>query len=126
MKAIFLALSLMMVPVFAGDTKVNHVDAKGAAALVKDGKVTVVDVRSANEFAEGHIDGAKNIDILEEKTFEPQLNALDKDKPVLVHCEAGGRSTRSLKTFEKLGFRNVTHLDGGLKAWRAAGLPVKK
>lgn len=126
-RTLILGLTMLVFSaVFGGDTKITHANAKEAAALVNSGKVTVVDVRSANEFAEGHIKGAKNIDILEEKTFEPQLNALDKNQPVLVHCEAGGRSTRSLKVFEKLGFKNVTHLDGGLKAWRAEGLPVKK
>lgn len=127
MKAFCLALSLILaMSVSAGETKITHVNAKEAAAVIKTGKVKIIDVRTANEFAKGHIDGAKNIDILEEKTFEPDLAALDKNQPVLVHCESGGRSTRSLKVFEKLGFKDVTHLDGGFRAWQSAGLPVKK
>ena len=118
--------ALFISSAFAGETKITHANAKEAAALVKAKKVVVVDVRTADEFAKGHIAGAKNVDILEEKTFETGLKALDKDKPVLVHCAAGGRSTRSLKMFEKLGFKDVTHLDGGLNAWQAEGLPVMK
>ncbi len=121
-----LLVMLLAVSALAGETKITHVNAKEAAAVIKTGRVKIIDVRTANEFAKGHIEGAKNIDILEEKTFEPDLNALDKSQPVLVHCESGGRSTRSLKVFEKLGFQDVTHLDGGFRAWEAAGLPVKK
>ena len=118
-------LLLTVSAVFAGDAKITHADAKEAAKLVKAKKVLVIDVRTPAEYSEGHIDGAKNIDFRDNK-FEAGLAALDKKQPVLVHCAAGGRSTSSLKVFEKLGFTNVTHLDGGLNAWKAEGLPVKK
>ena len=107
------------------EDKVKHVDAEAAAKLVAEGKVTVLDVRSPDEFTEGHIKGAKNVNILD-KDFEKQLQTVDKTKPVLVHCQAGGRSTRSLPTLEKLGFTEVYHLDGGLNAWQKAGKPVAK
>ena len=121
----FLVLSALS-SVLAGESKVTHANVTEAAALVKAKKVVVVDVRTAAEYANGHIEGAKNVDFLEEKTFESNLAKLDKDQPVLVHCAAGGRSTKSLKVFEKLGFKNITHMDGGLNAWQSAGLPVKK
>ncbi|MES2595516.1 MAG: rhodanese-like domain-containing protein [Verrucomicrobiota bacterium] len=117
-------LSLLPVALFAAD-KVTHVEADEAAKLIADGKVTVVDVRTAEEFKDGHIQGAKNIDITE-KDFDAKLGALDKSKPVLVHCQAGGRSTRSLPSFEKLSFPQVYHLDGGYNGWMKAGKPVEK
>lgn len=111
---------------FAGEAeKVKHVDAEKAAKLVQENKVSVLDVRTPEEFEEGHIKGAKNIDI-SSKDFVTQLDKLDKNKPVLVHCGAGGRSTRSLPTLEKLGFKEIYHLDGGLKDWKKAGKPVEK
>jgi rhodanese-related sulfurtransferase len=58
--------------------------------------------------------------------FEAQLAKLDKSQPTLVHCQAGGRSSRALKTFEKLGFTQVIHLDDGFGGWQAAGKPVEK
>jgi rhodanese-related sulfurtransferase len=117
------------VPAPAAATEVKHVDGKGAKTLLETKateaeKITIVDVRTPEEYAAGHIAGAKNIDIASD-TFEAELNKLDKTKPILVHCGAGGRSTTSLSTFKKLGFKTVTHLDGGMKAWKAAGNPVE-
>ena len=109
----------------AGDTAITHVDAKGAAKLIEEKKVTVIDVRTQNEFADGHIEGAKVIDFTEDD-FKTKVAALDKATPYLVHCAAGGRSTKALDTFKKLGFSNITHLDGGLNAWTAAGLKLTK
>jgi rhodanese-related sulfurtransferase len=92
---------------------------------VKEGKVTVLDVRTPDEYKEAHIAGAKNIDFTE-NDFESKVGGLDKSKPYLVHCASGGRSTNSLATFKKLGFQSIYHLDGGFKAWQAAGKPVEK
>lgn len=123
----FLAvLCLLPVVSFADNKeKVKHVNAEQASTLVEQGKVTVLDVRTEDEFKEGHIKGAKNADILS-KDFTAQLNKLDKSKPVLVHCQAGGRSTRSLPILEKQGFNEVYHLDGGMNDWQKAGKPVVK
>ncbi|MCX6853306.1 MAG: rhodanese-like domain-containing protein [Verrucomicrobia bacterium] len=127
MKILLLALNLLAafpLPVMAED-KVKHVDAEGAAKLIQAGSITILDVRTADEFSEGHLKDAKNVDILA-KDFATNLGELDKSKPVLVHCQAGGRSTRSLPTLEKLGFSTVYHLDGGFGDWLKAGKPVVK
>ena len=125
MKALLRSLLLLLPALAFGAEPVKHVKAEEAAKLVTSGKVDVVDVRTPEEFEEGHIKGAKNIDIMD-KDFEAQIAKLDKSKPVLVHCQAGGRSTRSLQTFEKLGFTDVIHLDDGFAGWEAAGKPVEK
>lgn len=108
-------------------TEIKHTTGKDAKALLdaKDANITVVDVRTSEEFSEGHIAGAKNIDF-RAADFADKLAALDKSKPVLVHCGAGGRSTSSLETFKKLGFKTVIHLDGGFTSWVKAGQPVEK
>lgn len=118
------ALCLMPLAGFAED-KVKHVDAEKAAQLVAEGKVTVLDVRTEDEYKEGHIKGASNVDILS-KDFAKKLEAVDKTKPVLVHCQAGGRSTRSLPKLEQAGFTEIYHLDGGMADWVKAGKPVEK
>jgi rhodanese-related sulfurtransferase len=125
MKHLLLTLLSLLPAVLLAADKASHVEADAAAKLIADGKVTVVDVRTAEEFKEGHIKGAKNIDITE-NDFDKKLAELDKSKPVLVHCQAGGRSTRSLANFEKLGFTQVYHLDGGFSGWTKAGKPVEK
>lgn len=103
-----------------------HVKADAAAKLVQEKKVTVLDIRTPEEFGEGHIAGAQNLDFLKSTEFEAKLKDLDKSKPYLVHCQSGGRSSRSLKVFKKLGFETIYHLDGGLGGWQAAGQPVAK
>ena len=103
-----------------------HVKVDAAEKLVKEKKITVLDVRTPDEFAEGHIAGAVNIDLLKGAEFESKVKEMDKSKPYLVHCQSGGRSNRALAVFKKLGFEQIFHLDGGLGGWQAAGKPVEK
>lgn len=125
MKTLLTSLLLLVTSAAMAADNARHVDAEGAAKLIAEGKVIVVDVRTREEFTEGHLKGAQNLDILE-PDFEARLGKLDKTKPVLVHCQAGGRSTRSLTVFEKLGFKEVYHLDGGYGGWVESGKPVVK
>lgn len=108
-----------------GATTIQHVDPAGAEKLVTEKKVVVIDVRTPKEFAAGHIKGAKLIDFTG-ADFAGKLGELDRNQEYLVHCATGGRSTKSLAVFKKLGFKEVAHLDGGFEAWKAAGEPVEK
>jgi rhodanese-related sulfurtransferase len=113
------ALLLILSSATADEPKISHVDGKQAVRLVAEKKVLVIDVRSPQEYGLAHIEGAKNIDF-NGKDFETRLKELDKKQPVLVHCASGGRSTKSLSTFQKLGFEKVIHLDGGFNAYDEA------
>lgn len=84
--------------------------------------VTLLDVRTPDEYKAGHLDRATNIDI-NQAEFEVQCNKLDKTKPVLVYCLIGKRSHRAAEMLRGKGFK-VLELDGGMKAWQSAGLPV--
>ena len=107
-------------------TEITHVDAKRAADLLgANPDVTVLDIRTPREFATGHIKNAVNINFFD-GDFAQQLSRLDPSKDYLVHCRSGGRSTKSLKIFKKLGFKHIYHLDGGMNAWNRAGLPTVK
>ncbi len=106
-------------------TVVKNVDAKEAAKLVADGTVTVLDVRTAEEFSEGHIAGATNINFMA-KDFAAQVGRLDRDKVYLLHCASGGRSKRCLPQLQQFGFKQIYHLDGGFSAWEEAGQPIAK
>jgi rhodanese-related sulfurtransferase len=85
----------------------------------------VLDVRTPEEFAKGHIAGATLLDF-KSPGFAAGLEKLDKKKTYLVHCAVGGRSAKACLQMHDLGFVRVFNLEGGLQAWQAAGKPVVK
>jgi rhodanese-related sulfurtransferase len=95
-----------------------------AAALIKDKKdLQLIDVRTADEYAEGHLAKAKLIPLQE---LEQRLAEIDKSKPVLLYCRSGHRSGNALKILQGKGFADAKHIEGGIGAWQAAGLPVTR
>lgn len=114
----------------AATDAVKNVDPKQALEMLNAKKApgekpTVLDVRTPDEFAAGHIEGAKNFDFLD-SSFAAEVGKLDKSKPYLVHCQAGGRSAKSLEVLKKLGFSKLYHLPAGMKGWKEAGNPTAK
>lgn len=83
----------------------------------------LIDVRTADEFAGGHLDGALNLDWTSGQ-LQARMSALDKDAPVLVYCASGRRSAAAREALLHAGFKDVTDLDGGIQAWVANGKPV--
>jgi len=103
---------------------VQHVKAEEAHQLMTDDKsIQVLDVRTPKEYAQGHIKGAINIDYYADD-FAEQLEALDPNTTYLVHCRSGVRSGRSLPILKAKGISHLIHLDGGIRAWNSADLPV--
>ncbi len=117
-------------PASVAAPRVKHLKAAEAAQTLADAAKTpekaihIIDVRTPEEFAEGHIKGAHLVDIAS-PDFKKNLAALDPAKTYLVHCASGGRSTRSLSILKQLGFQSILHLDGGFNSWKAAGLPLE-
>lgn len=109
----------------AGKTTITHVDATGASKLLREKPTVILDVRTPEEFKAGHVSKSKNVDF-NAADFEKRVSVLDRDATYLVTCQSGGRSTRSLQIFKKLGFKSIVHLDGGCRGWEKAGLPVEK
>ena len=93
--------------------------------LWKDKKGMVLDVRTPKEFEAGHIPGAVNIDV-NSPEFDKKVAELDKDKTYLVHCASGVRSVRACERMNRLDFKQLINLQGGIKAWEKAGKPVEK
>ena len=87
--------------------------------------VTVLDVRSPEEFASGHIPGAINLDI-NGPDFAQKASKLNKSKTILVNCHAGSRGAIASAELAKLGFKTVCNLEGGLAAWEQAGHQAEK
>lgn len=91
-------------------------------AQLSAGAVTLVDVRSANEWASGHIPGAVHVPL---GYLAGRCRSLPATKPLVVQCQSGGRSAIATSLLERLGFSGVTNLEGGFSAWAAAGLPIE-
>ena len=92
--------------------------------LINRGKTTIVDVRSAEEFATGHLPDAKNIPLPE---LAKRLSELEKFKtrPIVVVCQKGSRSATAVGLLGKAGFAEATSLEGGIDEWKKQGLPLK-
>ena len=96
-----------------------------AAMKAKSGEAVIIDVREQDEWNEGHIPnglhlsrGTIELDI-EEKVADPKVM-------IICHCGGGGRSALAAESLQKMGYENVRSMAGGLKAWKASGLPTTK
>jgi len=85
----------------------------------------ILDVRTPAEYAEGHIEGAINIDFYSSE-FEEMVKALDRDDTYFIYCRSGNRSGQARNLMEGLGFAEVYNLSGGINAWQDAGLATVK
>ncbi len=105
--------------------KVAPVKIEQAEKLIADG-VQLLDVRTQEEWDEGHLKGAKRADVTADGFLEKAKAALDSKKPVLVYCRSGGRSAKATKALREAGFTTVHNMAGGITAWQKAGKPVEK
>jgi len=96
-----------------------------ATHLINREDAVVLDVREATEFATGHVLGARNVPAARMETAGAEL-VKKKDRPVIVYCDGGERSSKALAALKKQGFTRAANLAGGIKAWQDAGLPVEK
>ena len=108
----------------------NHnfkiVDANAFDKFIKDTTVTVLDVRTAAEHAEGHIPGTDyNIDVLEDSFAKIATEILPKDKPVALYCRSGNRSKTAARILADKGYE-VVELGTGFRGWVAAGKETVK
>ena len=96
-----------------------------ATQLINRSDAVVIDLRSAEDYAKGHILGAKNIPLADLEKRGSELEKL-KSKPVILHCGDGNRSGGGVSVLRRKGFDSVHNLSGGYVAWQQAGLPVEK
>ena len=104
---------------------VAHISPIAAREMVKSADVFKLDVRSAQEFSGGHIQGATNIPLGEIASRMTELSSL-KNSQVLVYCRSGARSGAASQMLKKHGFVKLTNLQGGTMAWSAGGFPLVK
>ncbi len=94
-------------------------------ALLTQEKGLLIDVRTPEEYIEGHIKGSATIDFYA-ADFKMKLSSLDREKVVFIYCASGGRSKKASKMAHELGFNEIYNLVGGFNAWDEAGLAVQK
>jgi len=83
----------------------------------------IIDVRTPQEYADGHIANAINID-LNSGSFDTDIIKLDKNKTYLVYCHTGNRSATASRKMVEAGFTDVTNMTGGITDWENAGYPT--
>ena len=108
-----------------GQQNFENTDVQGFAELVKDTNVVVLDVRTADEFAEGHIERAVNIDYKKDDFMDRAKAALPTGKTIAIYCRSGRRSANAASLLAPEGYVLV-NLKGGIIDWQNAGMPVVK
>lgn len=121
MKAILFALAFCATALSAySQTDSYLLPPKEFAAKIKSSSnAQIVDVRTPEEFAQGKIDKAVNINFFD-ANFDALVGKLDKNKPVFVYCAVGGRSAKAYAKLKQMQFNTVFELKGGYNAWKAA------
>jgi rhodanese-related sulfurtransferase len=116
---------LLVWPMVASGMNAGALSATGAVTLINREKAVVIDVSETEEFAAGHVGGAKNVPFGD---LEDKLPAAAKNKalPLILVCATGARANRAVAVAKKLGYEQAQALGGGLKAWKEANLPVEK
>lgn len=126
MKSIFKLLPLVLLSI-ACSAQNQESEAGGKVSVSEsvellkgDSEITVLDVRSPEEVANGYIKGATMINF-HDSDFKSKIEELPKDQTYLVYCHAGGRSAKTMKIMNKLGFEKVYNMKGGITAWKKEG-----
>ena len=116
--------AMLLWPVIQGATSTG-LSAAHAVQLINRERAVVVDVSDAQEYAAGHVGGARNVPVAQ---LEQRLPEVVKNKalPLILVCTSGTRASRALAVAKKLGYEKAQVLAGGLKAWKEANLPVEK
>ena len=104
---------------------ITEISPQDAATKLNSGDAIIVDVRDKDEWDEAHIPGATH---MSRSTIELDIEEKisDQNAMIICHCGGGGRSALAAETLQKMGYKNVRSMAGGLKAWKAAGLPTTK
>lgn len=120
---ILMTMSAMQISGCNGNENIVSVPAPEFDKAIKADSMQLLDVRTPQEYAEGHIDGALNIDVQSDDFQKMAEKDLSRDSTILVYCRSGRRSMDAAKILTKLGYK-VVNLKGGIIEWKEDGLPV--
>ena len=122
-KIITCVLAALGLSTACGQKNYENVGVADFAKLTNQTDVTLLDVRTADEFSEGHLPGAINIDIKKSDFIDNALKQLAKEKTIAVYCRSGRRSANAAGLLAEKGFKAI-NLKGGIEAWKEAGMQV--
>lgn len=125
MKKLLIVLIATFVQVSCAQTNETSLPAEKFQEAIAQPDVILLDVRTPEEYAEGHLANSININYNDEN-FAAKVDSLDKTKHYEIYCRSGKRSGASLKLMQEKGIKNVHDLKGGILEWEAKGLPVTK
>ena len=120
----FASGAMLLWPAVQGATS-GGLSAANAVQLINRERAVVIDVCEAEEFAAGHVGGAKNVPVGQLERRLPEV-VKNKTLPLILVCASGARANRALPVAKKLGYEKAQVLGGGMKAWKDANLPVEK
>ena len=107
----------------------RHVTPEEVTALMQqrkgDESFMILDVRTPEEFAEGHLAEARNFDV-KAADFNDRIGSLNRNRTYVVYCRSGNRSGKAVDAMHQMGFTAILHMNGGMLAWTEAKLPVEK
>jgi rhodanese-related sulfurtransferase len=106
------------------ETEVKLVPVEDVLNIVQMEDAQLIDVRTPEEFEEGHIANALNIDFFSDN-FLQNMEKLDKEKPVVLYCKSGNRSNKSVQKLKDSGFSKIYDVDGGITEWKSKGFDVQ-
>ena len=122
----FVAAPLLVLLTACGGSasaQINNLSADEFASNIQNPATVILDVRTAGEFAAGHIEGAINIDV-ESANFDTKIANLDKNVEYSVYCHSGRRSGIAVQKMADAGFTKLTNLKDGIISWQSAGYPL--
>jgi rhodanese-related sulfurtransferase len=123
--SVVIAISTLLLSGCSSASDSANLNVAEFSAKSQEAGVISLDVRTAGEFAEGHLVNALNINV-ESGNFEAEIANLDKNATYAVYCRSGRRSAVAVDLMKKAGFKNLYNLDGGVIDWSASGLPLVK
>ena len=124
-KIVTCLLAMLGLTSACGQKNYEDVNVKGFAALTAEPDIVILDVRTAEEFNEGHLDGAINVDVKKSDFLAKAKDVLPQDKRIAVYCRSGRRSANAAGQLAAEGYKCL-NMTGGITAWKEAGMPVTK
>lgn len=118
--------TVLLVSVLAADEPQRHDVASTKQLLAKDAKMLVLDVRTPEEFAAGHLPQAVLVTISDDDFVGRVKKIAASDQPILVYCAAGGRSAKAIKALRDANYTQLHELKGGMTEWIKENEPVVK
>lgn len=122
-KIIAYLLAVLGLTSACGQKNYQDADVEAFATLIADSSVVVLDVRTAEEFGEGHIQRAMNIDVKKDDFLQQAKASLPTDRTIAVYCRSGRRSAKACGMLSKEGYKCV-NLEGGITEWIKRKMPL--